>query len=90
MEKNRAPKARLDSFENQFPLDSYRSTVEPGDARTHSVSVDIEFLKRKRGKRTNAGITGDTGAQIEEFAPARSLTNRYANHELRERDARGI
>ena len=27
---------------------------------------------------------------MEELPPVRSLTNRYANHELRERNARGI
>lgn len=43
----------------------------------------IEFLG---GKRWNIAAH----RQMEELPPVRSLTNRYANHELRERNARGI
>lgn len=65
----------LGSSKNQFLLDFYSFD---------SVLCDyIEFL---RGKSWNIAAH----RQMEEFPPMRSLTNRYANHELRERNARGI
>lgn len=70
----------LSSSKNQFLLDFYSFEF------SYSFQFYAIISSFLGGKSWNIAAH----RQMEEFPPVRSLTNRYANHELRERNARGI